>query len=92
MQQMQESSATALLDVALSRREERIVPQLHPDIAVTILALDRQGLPATTRPPRVSLLEASLACKEPPPKGADERALEPFTPGEFGEVPCPIVL
>jgi hypothetical protein len=40
--------------------------------------------------PRVSLLEASLAYKEPPPGGANKWALEPFAPG-VGEVPYPIV-
>jgi hypothetical protein len=74
----------------LSHREELIVPQLPPDIITTVLALDHQGLPAAELPPRVILLDAFLASKEPSLGEADEWALEPFTP-RVGEVPCPVV-
>jgi hypothetical protein len=85
-----EPSALALVDATLSRREELIVPQLPPDITATVLALDHQGLPAAELPPRVILLDAFLASKEPSPGEADELPLEPFTP-RVGEVPCPVV-
>jgi hypothetical protein len=42
---------TGLLDAALSRREESIVPQTPPDEPVSVLALDRQGIPAVAQPP-----------------------------------------
>jgi hypothetical protein len=66
------------------------VPQLPPDITATVLALDRQELPAAELPPWVILFDTFLASKEPSPGEVDEWTLEPFTPG-IGEVPCPIV-
>jgi hypothetical protein len=60
-----ESSVTTLVDVVLSHREELTVPQSSPNAAATVLVLDRKGLSIVVRPPWVSLLEVSLACKEP---------------------------
>jgi hypothetical protein len=39
------------IDVALSRREDLTVPQPRPDIAATVLTLDRLGLPVVAWPP-----------------------------------------
>jgi hypothetical protein len=47
-------------------------------------------MPTVARPPQVSLLEASLVCKEPPPGEVDKQVLDPFTPGVSG-VPCLVV-
>ena len=80
MHRVHESSAAALLDDVLSCTEEPTAPQLPLDATASVLALNRQRLPTATRPAWVSLLEDSLACKEPTPRGADERALEPFAP------------
>ena len=71
MHWVHESSVVALLDVALSRREEPTTLQPPPNAATFVLALDRRGLVAATELPQVSLLEAFLACKELSPKGDD---------------------
>ena len=51
MYRVHEPFAAALLDVALSRREEPTVPQSPPDASVSVMALDHQGLPAVAQPP-----------------------------------------
>ena len=92
MHRVHKSSVVMLMDIALSHREEPIVPQLPPDVPATILELDLQGLPTAAWPPSVEpwLLEASSASKEPPPRGTAKWALEPFT-SRVCEIPCPIV-
>ena len=63
---MYASSVEALGDVALSYRVELTVPQPLLDAAASVLTLDLQRLSVTIRPHPVSLLKASLMCKEPP--------------------------
>lgn len=54
-----ESSATGLMNLALSCREDLTKLQPSPDAAAIILTLDHQELSATEWPPHMNLLEAS---------------------------------
>ena len=51
MHWVHESSVVALLDVALSRREEPTTLQPPPNAATSVLALDCQGLAAAAELP-----------------------------------------
>jgi hypothetical protein len=68
MHRVHESSVAALLDDVLSCTEEPTVPQLPLDATASVSALNCQRLPTARRPTWVSLLEDSLAYKEPTPR------------------------
>jgi hypothetical protein len=69
-----------LLDLALSCRGRRQLPQLCLDaVVVSILALDCQGLPAAARSPPGEPSQGFLSLQELPPQVADEWAWSPST-------------
>jgi hypothetical protein len=69
--------AVAWMNIALSHREELMELQLPSDAAATARLLSVRSCLLRCYLPAVNLLEASFAGKKPPPRGADEWALEP---------------
>jgi hypothetical protein len=69
--------AAAWMNIALSHREESMELQLPSDAAATTRLLSVRSCLLRCYLPAVNLLEASFAGKKPPPRGADEWALEP---------------
>jgi hypothetical protein len=68
------------MDLALSRREESMQLQPQPISAITAWLLAFKGCLLRCGLPRLNLLEASLAVKEPRSSEANEWALEPPAP------------